>query len=70
MELKRGLVGRSAVAQVLSYRASIGAEFEAKGPLAIVVGDRQDNEAAGMVEADDKLQFVSLVDLGFGPLGA
>jgi len=70
VELKRGLVGRSAVAQAISYRASIAAEFKAKKPLGIVVGDRQDNEAAGMVEDDDRLQFVSLVDLGFGPLGA
>ena len=70
VELKRGLVGRSAVAQAISYRASIAAEFKVKKPLGVVVGDRQDNEAAGMVEADGRLQFVSLVDLGFGPLGA
>jgi len=70
VELKRGLVGRSAVAQVISYRASIAAEFKAKKPIGVVVGDRQDNEAAGMVEDDSRLQFVSLVDLGFGPLGA
>lgn len=70
VELKRGLVGRSAVAQVISYRASIAAEFKAKKPIGVVVGDRQDNEAAGMVEDDGRLQFVSLVDLGFGPLGA
>lgn len=70
VELKRGLVGRSAIAQAISYRASITAEFKAKKPLAVVVGDRQDNEAAGMVEDDGRLQFVSLGDLGFGPLGA
>lgn len=71
VELKRGLVGRSAVAQVLSYRASIGMEFpDAKPPLGVVVGERLDNEAAGMIRDDDRLRFVSLVDLGFAPLSA
>lgn len=67
VELKRGLVGRSAVAQAISYRASITAEFKAKKPLGVVVGEWQDNEAAGMVEDDGRLEFVSLVDLGFEP---
>jgi EVE domain len=68
VELKRGLVGRSAVAQALSYRASVGAEFHVGGELllGVVVGERLDNEAAGMIEDDDRLQFVSLSDLGFG----
>ncbi len=69
VELKRGLVGRSAVAQAISYRASIAEEYNAKKPLGVVVGERQVNEAAGMVEDDDRLQFISLVDLGFAPLG-
>jgi len=60
---------RSAVAQAISYRASIAEEYYAKKPLGVVVGERQDNEAAGMVEDDDRLQFISLVDLGFAPLG-
>jgi EVE domain len=68
VEVKRGLVGRSAVAQALSYRASVGAEFHVGGelPLGVVVGERLDNEAAGMIEDDDRLQFFSLRDLGFG----
>jgi len=34
-----------------------------------VVGERLDNEAAGIIEDDDRLQVISLVDLGFAPLG-
>ena len=73
IELKRGLVGRSAVAQVLSYQASIGTQFKAGGgapPHGVLVGERLDNEAAGMISDDDRLRFVSLSELGFEPIRA
>lgn len=68
VELKRGLLGRLAVAQAISCRARIAAEYNAKRPLGVVVGERLDNEAAGMVDDDERLQFVSLIELGFMPL--
>lgn len=61
IELKRGLVGRNAIAQLLSYRSSIADEFPARRrPIGLLVGDRLDNEAAGMVDDDDRLQFIAL----------
>ena len=51
VELKRDLVGRNAIAQLLSYRASVREQFPAaRPPLGLLVGSRLDNEAAGMVE--------------------
>lgn len=72
VELKRGMVGRSAIAQALSYRASIGKEFDTRGghPLGLIVGERLDNEAAGIIGDDERLRFASLIDLGFEPLQA
>jgi len=64
IELKRGLVSRDAIAQLLSYRSSIHEEFpKRRKPFDILVGDRLDNEAVGMVEDDDRLDFISLKDL-------
>jgi len=67
VELKRGPVGRNAVAQALSYRASIGTQFKVGRalPTGVLVGDRLDNEAAGMIDDDARLQFISLSQLGF-----
>jgi hypothetical protein len=66
IELKRGQVGRHAVGQVLSYRASIESEFpQRRRPLALVVGGRIDAEATGMIGADERLEFVQLETLGF-----
>lgn len=64
IELKRGLVSRNAVAQLLSYRSSIAEEFpKRRRPLGLLVGDRLDNEAHGMVDDDDRLQFIALDEL-------
>jgi hypothetical protein len=64
IELKRGLVGRNAVAQLLSYRSSVGAEFTSRRqPIGILIGDRLDNEAIGMIDDDDRLQFIPLDEL-------
>lgn len=64
IELKRGLVNREAVAQLLSYRSSLAEEFPARRkPLGVLIGDRLDNEAAGMVAHDDRLDFIALDDL-------
>lgn len=61
LELKRGLVSRNAVAQLLSYRSSIAEEFpKRRRPIGLLVGDRLDNEARGMVDDDGRLQFISL----------
>jgi predicted RNA-binding protein with PUA-like domain len=66
VELKRDLVGRIAVAQLLSYRASVREEFRArKRPIGILVGGRLDNEAAGMIDDDHRLRFLGLDRLGF-----
>jgi hypothetical protein len=66
IELKTGLGGRNAVAQLLSYRASIAEEFRARRPpLGVLVAERLDNEATGIVDDDDRLRFLSLEDLGF-----
>ena len=64
IELKRGLVSRNAVAQLLSYRSSIAEEFPARRrPIGVLVGDRLDNEAAGMIADDDRLDFIALNDI-------
>lgn len=64
IELKRGLVSRGAVAQLLSYRASIVGELPARRrPIGLLVGGRLDNEAQGMVDADKRLKFIALDDL-------
>lgn len=64
IELKRGLGGRDAVAQVLSYRSSIGKEFpDSAAPLGVLVAERLDNEAWGMIADDDRLMFIPLDDL-------
>jgi hypothetical protein len=69
VELKRGLAGREAVAQLLSYRASVEQELPARRkPLGILVGERLDNEAWGMLEADSRLRFIELSELGLDPL--
>jgi RecB family endonuclease NucS len=61
IELKRGLVGRNAVAQLLSYRSSVADEFPARRrPIGLLVGDRLDNEARGIVDDDGRLDFVAL----------
>lgn len=63
IELKRGLVGRDAVAQLLSC-ASIAEEYPNRSrPRGILIGDRLDNEALGMVNYDERLEFVPLADL-------
>lgn len=42
----------------------IAEEFpERRRPLGLLVGDRLDNEAHGMVDDDDRLQFIALDDL-------
>lgn len=65
IELKRSLVGREAVAQLLSYMASIAREFPTRRkPLGVLVGNRLDNEAMGMIDDNDRLQFFPLADLG------
>ncbi len=64
IELKRGLVGRDAVAQLLSYLSSIAAEFpKRRRPMGLLVGDRLDNEARGMVEDHDRMRFIPLSEL-------
>ena len=64
IELKRGLVSRNAVAQLLSYRSSIAEEFPVRRrPIGVLVGDRLDNEAAGMIADDDRLDFIALNDI-------
>ena len=64
IELKRGLVSRDAVAQLLSYRASIVDELPARSrPIGLLVGDRLDNEAQGMIDHLPRLAFISLDDL-------
>jgi hypothetical protein len=61
IELKRGLVGRNAVAQLLSYRSSVADEFPARRrPIGLLVGDRLDSEARGIVDDDGRLDFVAL----------
>jgi RecB family endonuclease NucS len=64
IELKRGLVSRDAVAQLLAYRASIVDEFPTRRrPIGLLVGDRLDNQAQGMVDDDQRLAFIALDDL-------
>ena len=64
IELKRGLVSRNAVAQLRSYRSSISEEFPARRrPIGLLVGDRLDNEAGGMIEDDERLQFIALDEI-------
>jgi hypothetical protein len=64
IELKRGLASRNAVAQLLSYRASISEEFPARSPpIGILVGDRLDNEASGIIDDDERLLFVALDEI-------
>ncbi len=64
IELKRSLVGRDAVAQLLSYMASIAREFPDHGePLGVLAGDRLDNEAAGIIEDHERLRFIPLAEL-------
>lgn len=64
-EVKRAMAGRNAVAQVLSYMASIKVQMpKRRSPVGLIVADRIDNEAAGMIEADPKLSFLSLAELG------
>jgi hypothetical protein len=54
------------VAQLLSYRSSVGEEFSARNrPLGVLVGERLDNEAAGIIEDDERLRFIPLTKLGF-----
>jgi hypothetical protein len=36
--------------------------------MGLLVGDRLDNEAAGIIDDDERLQFVSLADLGIDGL--
>lgn len=64
IELKRGLVSRNAIAQLLSYRSSISDEFPARRrPIGLLVGDRLDNEAQGLVDDDERLDFIALGQL-------
>lgn len=64
IELKRGLVSRNAIAQLLSYRSSIAEEFPTRRrPIGVLVGDRLDNEAAGMIADDDRLTFIALNEI-------
>jgi hypothetical protein len=57
-------VSRSAVAQLLSYLASIDEEFPARRkPIGLLVGDRPDNETEGMAEDDQLLALIALDDL-------
>jgi RecB family endonuclease NucS len=64
IELKRGLVSRNAVAQLLSYRASIADELPARRrPIGLLVGERLDNEAHGIVDDDEWLDFIPLDEL-------
>jgi RecB family endonuclease NucS len=68
IELKRGMAGRDAVAQLLSYRSSIHEEFpKRRRPIGLLVGDRLDNEAVGMVADDDRLEFIALDSLSYRP---
>jgi hypothetical protein len=61
IELKRGRVSRNAVAQLLSYRASVAEEFPVRRrPIGLLIGDRLDNEAAGMIADDNRLEFIPL----------
>jgi RecB family endonuclease NucS len=65
IELKIGLAGRNAVAQLLSYVASVSKQLPSRRqPHGILCADRLDNEAAGMVDMNPALHFVSLRDLG------
>jgi predicted RNA-binding protein with PUA-like domain len=64
IELKRGLITRDAVAQVLSYMASIQDEYRPrKRPSGLVVGERLDNEANGMIRQDKRLEFIAVDQL-------
>lgn len=64
----RDLVKRDAVAQLLSYRASIDQELPARQkPIGVLVGRALDNEALGMIEDDERLRFIALSALELDP---
>lgn len=66
IELKRGVVTRDAAAQLLSYLASAQKDWpHRKRPAGVLVGDRLDGEAAGILKADARLSFIALEHLGF-----
>ena len=66
VELKRGLVSRNAVAQVLSYMASVEEDLPGRGrPLGILVGNDMDSEAQGILRRQEDVRFISLAELNF-----
>jgi hypothetical protein len=65
IELKVGLAGRNAVAQLLSYMASVSQQLPGRRePHGILCAERLDNEARGMIDMNPALHFASLRDLG------
>ncbi|MGF7236007.1 MAG: hypothetical protein ACQSGP_13750, partial [Frankia sp.] len=62
IELKKGVVDRRAVGQALSYRASLEDEFPFhRRPIGILIGERANKEAEGMIRSDKRLSFIPLV---------
>lgn len=60
----RDLVKRDAVAQLLSYRASVDQELPARQkPIGVLVGRALNNEALGMIEDDERLRFIALSEI-------
>ena len=65
VELKRERVGRKAVDQVLGYRSALRREApRLRRPIAVLVGTELDDPARRAVDADRRLEFLSLGDLG------
>lgn len=65
VELKRGVVGRAAVEQVLGYREHLDRRrpWGRRRTAAILVGERLDDRARGLVRRDRRLSFVSIAEL-------
>ena len=64
IELKLHQANRLAVGQLLSYCASIAEEFpDASPPIGLLVAERLDNEAEGIINLIEDLDFIQLDNL-------
>jgi len=69
VEVTRGLAGDRVVAEVLGFRANVEGELTPHNDHArgLIVGERLDSRAQELVDADDRMQFVSFAELGIDP---
>lgn len=69
VEVTRGLAGDRVVAEVLGFRANVEGELTPHNEHArgLIVGERLDSRAQELVDADDRMQFVSFAELGIDP---